>query len=121
MFDMPLGKQWLGPTRYTWAENQCGTLRFDDGFENLRDNIGACKEECEKKESCNAITVRNATCNGVPCIMCGLRNCTFPVPAPCGPTGECRVDGEMADSGFQGYYKATGKKANIRLVHGYVR
>ena len=121
MFDMPLGKHWLGPTKYTWADFQCAVLRFDNELEQKDlDDLGVCKEECEKKESCNAILVADATCNDRPCIKCQLRNCTFPVPAPCGPNGECR-HGEMADSEFQGYYQATGKKANIRLVQGLIK
>ena len=120
MFDMPLGKHWLGPTRYIWADDECGTLRLGDGFVNPRDDLGACKEECEKMESCNAIVVADATCNDRPCIKCQLRNCTFPVPAPCGPNGECQR-GEMADTEFQGYYQATGKKANIRLLHSLIK
>jgi len=100
------GKHWLGPTKYTWADFQCAALRFDNELEQKDlDDLGVCKEECEKKESCNAILVADATCNDRPCIKCQLRNCTLPVPAPCGPNGECRR-GEMADSEFQGYYHA---------------
>ena len=110
MFYMPLGEYWLGPTRYTWADNQCGTLQFDNGTEEiLRDDVGACKEECEKKVSCNAITAENTICDGSPCIKCILKNCTFPVPAPCGPRREC-IGNNLEDPDYRGYYRATGKK-----------
>ena len=101
MFYMPLGEYWLGPTRYTWADNQCGTLQFDNGTEeSLRDDVGACKETCEQTESCNAIAVKDANLQ----IYCDLRSCPIPIPAPAGqPWGDVK--------GCGGYYRATGTNA----------
>ena len=104
MFDMPLEKHWLGPTIYTWGKDQCDKIR---SF--YRDNLGDCKKTCEDWESCNAIIVKNAICNERPCIMCQLKNCTFPVSAPCGPKREC-IGNNLEDPDYRGYYRATGKK-----------
>ena len=92
---MPLDKHWLGPTIYTWSDDQCENIRTW-----IRDDLGACKETCEEEESCNAIIVKDANSK----IECDLRECTLPVPAPCGQS--CG----MPVNEFRGYYRAAGKK-----------
>ena len=92
---MPLDKHWLGPTIYTWSDDQCKNIRTW-----VRDDLDACKGTCEKEDSCNAIIVKPATSN----IVCDLRNCTLPVPAPCGQSCGMHV------TELRGHYRASGKK-----------
>ena len=75
-----------------------------------RANLGACKDDCKKRESCNAIVVKDAISQ----IICSLKACRSPVPAPIGPRCEVPVN----ECG--GYYQATGKKAYIHLEHGLI-
>ena len=109
MFDIPLGMLWLGPTRYLWSEKLCGSLQ-----NNSQKSLEDCKLACENLESCNAIEYKKPeNRENQPCY---LKNCTFPVPAPCGekyactcqPDEDCNwVDNELK---LRGYYQATGKK-----------
>ena len=92
---MPLEKHWLGPTLYTWGEDQCKPIRT-----YTRDNLSVCKETCEETDSCNAIIVKDVNLK----IECDLKACTFPVPAPCGQSCGVPVDEK------RGHYRATGKK-----------
>ena len=104
MFEMLLEKLWLGPTRHLWGENQCRSL----GANEFRDDLAACKKACENMESCNAIVVKDARFR----ISCSLIACTFPVPAP---------EYLPNDILLKGYYRATGKKANIYLEHYLIK
>ena len=95
MFDMHLEKHWLGPTIYTWSDDECNNIRTW-----RQENLGACMKICEETDTCNAIIVEDANSQ----IICDLRACSFPVPAPCGPS--C---GDQ-DNEKRGHYRATGKK-----------
>ena len=74
-----------------WGDKRCKSL----GASVYRDSLGACKETCEKTESCNAFVVIEANLE----IICDLRDCSVSAPALVVP------DDEM-----KGYYLATGKK-----------
>ena len=97
---MPLGKHWLGPTIYTWGEDQCKNLRT-----YYRENLGACKETCKITGSCNAIEVKETNLQ----VVCDLKDCRFPVPAPIYLP---------ADKLLKGYCRATGKKSSRHLEYG---
>ena len=105
MFDMPLEKDWLGPTIYTWGKDQCDKIR---SF--YRDNLGDCKKTCEDWESCNAIIVKDFNQE----IECELISCPVPIPAP---------DGDIcgADNGCGGHYRATGTNANRHVEHSLIK
>ena len=115
MFDMALETHWLGPTCYVWSDKRCGGSLIASNEKTL----GDCKLACENSKSCNAIEFKDTTVLKTSEGPCFLRNCSFPVPAPCGSNDECkRGVSEEPDNELRGYYRATGKNANMHLVHG---
>ena len=74
LLDIVLEKHWVGPLVHLWDKKQCQPL------DTITSNTThACKLACEKKESCNAISVQEIPNGGS---FCQLNNCSSPVPAP---------------------------------------